>query len=67
MDDIMAELYAEKMRDIAAERPEIFDCDMCGERIEYGEDYYEFDGCICCEKCVDDYISEYRHTADYSF
>ena len=34
-------------------------CDVCGNDIHYGNDYYDFDGDIVCEDCERDYVREH--------
>lgn len=44
-------------------------CDVCGEPIEEGDDYYELpDGyVICTEKdCLEEWLWEYRRSEPYS-
>ena len=41
-------------------RPPVNSCDLCGKAIMAGDDYYEIDGAILCEKCVE----RARHTAE---
>lgn len=35
-------------------------CDFCGGNIYEGEEYYDFNGDIRCELCVDEYVEHYR-------
>lgn len=36
-------------------------CDICEEKIENGYGYFDFDGFIVCEDCIDEYLKENRH------
>lgn len=35
-------------------------CDQCGGEIYEQDDFYDFDGDIVCEGCIDTYIAEHR-------
>ena len=41
------------------------ECDRCGGEIYVGEEYYDFDGDIICERCEPKYIREhFRRVAE---
>ena len=37
------------------EVPTLYECDNCGAGIIDGEDYYDINGYILCEDCIDNY------------
>ena len=39
-------------------------CDFCGCGIYSGEYFYDFDGDIVCEECIDGYTKHYRREAE---
>lgn len=39
-------------------------CDICGEPIYVGEDYYDFNDKTVCEDCLSKYTDEFRHEAE---
>lgn len=39
-------------------------CHYCNQEIYEGEEYYEFNGTIVCQDCIDDFISEYKKVAN---
>lgn len=47
------------------QRPVIGKCDWCGcdihkgDATHYSDEYYEFDGTLICEDCVNSYINRY--------
>ena len=41
-------------------------CDLCGDPIFIGYDYYDFDGKIVCEDCLSKYTDEFKHEAEES-
>lgn len=57
-------LDPEKIREIEDERPENVYCECCGERLESGERYWNFDGVKVCEACIDDYLDNYEEEVD---
>lgn len=36
-------------------------CSICDERIREDSKYYDFDGEIVCEDCIDDYLEEHSN------
>lgn len=51
------------MYDYRREEPKakiVEQCDFCGGNIYEGEEYYDFNGEIRCEFCVDEYVEHYR-------
>ena len=38
-------------------------CKYCGNHIDNGEDYYEFEDGIICEDCINDYLRDHSYTA----
>lgn len=51
---------------IDSEYPEIepyCQCDMCGEPIYDGEDYWDINGDIVCEDCLLEYMQCFKRTA----
>lgn len=50
-------IMREHMEDVAEESRHLpkLECDECGHEIEDGEIYYDIDGYLYCEKCMDKY------------
>lgn len=44
-------------------------CDCCETTISQGDEYYDMDGDIICEYCIDDWLenwkADHRYVADY--
>lgn len=45
------------------DRPSVDRCIICGEGIQYGVEYFDFDGDTVCEECVHEYITRFRKIA----
>lgn len=39
-------------------------CDMCGNEIYEGDEYYDFDDEVICEDCLMDYVNEFKTIAE---
>lgn len=37
-------------------------CDICGEPLRHGDEYYDFDGTIVCKECIEDYLYDHCET-----
>lgn len=40
-------------------------CSMCKEDIPTWDIYYEIDGELICDNCINDYIAQFRKNSDY--
>ncbi len=48
-----------------ADSPRIVEvCDVCGENVEVYEEYYDFNGDIVCQSCLDDYIDGFKRIVE---
>lgn len=45
------------------DRPNVDRCIICGEGVQYGVEYFDFDGDTVCEECVHEYITRFHKIA----
>lgn len=51
--------YWEKQWELANEETDIaYVCDICDGNVYYGDTYYDIDGLIICEDCIEKYLLE---------